>query len=448
MSDDQDEVRDLSLSSKVKPISFEDVVNKEYRVFSNDEYYTNPVTTEVRDLNNKTREVTSYSTPTLDEEYYENHGIRLQIKGILRAKQTSTFSILSPGLCYTKELQDHMLTLNANSAVDQTIGNNMVFRSGDSSSTVLTFIDEIYDLLSEYESGSFSTLPTDQVNDIFNRYFVYYPIVTGGSMYAGFSRFFTQAKSIGAELVQDDMKSMDFNSIDQLNSFMDSLVDLYRSDYDELYRRLISFISYVNAYATAESLVIFPVDLAKREVLIEILDSYNEIDPTSSSHAANASQQVFYAESDVNYMIQDVSDMISLVNLILIIFAVVSLIVSSLMTSLMISVNVLERKKEIGLLRSFGTRKVDILSLFEVESLAIGLIAGIVSSIATSLLAIPINYLINYYFSYYSVGRICNFTFLHAIIITLLSCLLSFIAALIPSKRASDVDPVQSLRSE
>jgi putative ABC transport system permease protein len=147
-------------------------------------------------------------------------------------------------------------------------------------------------------------------------------------------------------------------------------------------------------------------------------------------------------------MIEDVGEMISLVSMILIIFAVVSFIVSCSMTALMTSNNVLERKREIGLLRSLGTRKLDIALLFESESLYVGTFSGLMGSLLTYILCFPINYLINYYYSWYSVGTICDFTWWHLLIVLAVSVVIGLISALFPAIKAAKQNPVDCIRSE
>ena len=237
------------------------------------------------------------------------------------------------------------------------------------------------------------------------------------------------------------MKNIDFSDEETIDNLIRRMKTEFLTDYDKLYEEIISLAAYVNAYSTIQCLVIFPPDLQNRDTLLKRLDEYNE-------KKKETGETIEYAQSDANYMIRDVGDMISLVSMILVIFAVISLTVSALMTALLISVNVLERKKEIGLLRSFGSRKFDILSLFEIESVFIGLLAGIIGSLSTYILAFPINYMINKSFSYYGVGRICNFTFYHALIIIFISVVISMISSFLPSHKASRVTPIESLRSE
>lgn len=448
-NDKEEDVMNLELESKVKPISFADVLSKEYSIFGNDEIYINEHKKIIKDGNDKEREVSTYKKRKLTDDFYNNNGIKLKISGIVRPKQTSPFSILSPALCYTNKLQEKLMPMNTNSRVSSTIKNNMVFTAPNGEVNALSnFLQKISDILNEFIDSKGSVLPTSKLNEVFDSYFLYYPIVNNGYRYKGFSYFFSIATSIGAELVNEELKGVDLSNEDILNEQIAKIQDDFISDYDKAYDDLISLIAYANAYSTIQCLVIFPTDLSNRNVLIERLDEYNNIVEGSPSHASSESEKIYYAQSDANVLLQDVGEMISLVSAILIIFAVVSLIVSCAMTSLLVSNNVLERRKEIGLLRSLGSRKKDVLSLFEIESFIVGITAGIIGSLTTFTLCFPLNYVISIHFSYYNVGKICDFNFLHALIVTMISIVISLISALIPSYKASKVSPVDSLRSE
>ena len=129
----------------------------------------------------------------------------------------------------------------------------------------------------------------------------------------------------------------------------------------------------------------------------------------------------------------------------LIAFVGISLVVSSIMIGIITYISVLERTKEIGILRSLGARKKDITRVFNAETLIIGLISGVVSIIITLLLLIPINKII------YNATELKNVGVLnpvHAVILVIISIMLTLIGGLIPSKGASKKDPVEALRSE
>jgi putative ABC transport system permease protein len=188
--------------------------------------------------------------------------------------------------------------------------------------------------------------------------------------------------------------------------------------------------------------------LTNREKLLTKLDEFNEIQTDSDSHASSTKEQVFYSEENDNWMIKDVGEMVSLVSMILIIFAVVSLTVSCAMTALLTSNNVLERKTEIGLLRSLGARKSDVAMIFETEAFYICAFSGLLGSLLTYCLSFPINALINSYYSYYKVGVICDFTWWHLLIVLGISIVVGLLSALIPAIKAARENPVDCIRSQ
>ena len=147
----------------------------------------------------------------------------------------------------------------------------------------------------------------------------------------------------------------------------------------------------------------------------------------------------------VALMMSSISTIIDSISYVLIAFVSVSLVVSSIMIGIITYISVLERTKEIGVLRSIGASKADIRHVFTAESLIIGFISGLFGILITLILNIPINIIIT---KLAKIPGIASLPVLGAIILILLSCLLTFIAGLIPSRIASKKDPVIALRSE
>ena len=110
--------------------------------------------------------------------------------------------------------------------------------------------------------------------------------------------------------------------------------------------------------------------------------------------------------------------------------------------------SVIERTKEIGILRAVGARKKDVGRLFKSENLIIGFVSGLFGVIITYILQVPINVIINSLFPDYNIGSIANISFIFAILLILLSAFLSYISGLIPARMAAKKDPVVALRSE
>ena len=148
----------------------------------------------------------------------------------------------------------------------------------------------------------------------------------------------------------------------------------------------------------------------------------------------------------IGIMMSSVSTIINVISYVLIAFVSISLVVSSIMIGIITYISVLERTKEIGILRSIGASKKDISRVFNAETLIVGLAAGLFGIIFTVLLCLPINAIIH---------AISGITTVNAVLpavggvaLVLISMLLTFIAGLIPSGIAAKKDPVEALRTE
>lgn len=144
-------------------------------------------------------------------------------------------------------------------------------------------------------------------------------------------------------------------------------------------------------------------------------------------------------------MMSGVSSIIDIISYVLMGFVSISLVVSSIMIGIITYISVLERTKEIGILRSIGASKKDISRVFNAETLIIGLSAGLLGILLTIILNIPINMIINHLAG---VSSIAHLPIGGAIILVVISVLLTVIAGLIPAKMASKKDPVEALRTE
>ena len=140
-----------------------------------------------------------------------------------------------------------------------------------------------------------------------------------------------------------------------------------------------------------------------------------------------------------------VSTIINAITYILIAFVAISLVVSSIMIGIITYISVLERTKEIGILRAIGASKRDISRVFNAETMIIGFIAGVLGILVTVLLNIPINIIIH---QYTDISGLSKLPLLGAILLIVISIVLTLIAGLIPSRIAANKDPVAALRSE
>ena len=186
------------------------------------------------------------------------------------------------------------------------------------------------------------------------------------------------------------------------------------------------------------SINIYPKDFDSKEEIVNIINNYNE-----KAQEEGHDENVIKYSDLVGVMMSGVSTIIDVISYVLMAFVSISLIVSSIMIGIITYISVLERTKEIGILRAIGASKKDISRVFNAETFIEGLIAGVMGILITLLLTIPINIIIK------NISGISNVAILPiggAIILVIISILLTTIAGLIPSRMASKKDPVEALR--
>ena len=188
--------------------------------------------------------------------------------------------------------------------------------------------------------------------------------------------------------------------------------------------------------STPTTINIFPKDFEAKDEISAIIEKYNE--------SADESEKITYTDY-IGLMMSSVTTIINAISYILIAFVSISLIVSSIMIGIITYISVLERTKEIGILRAMGASKKDISRVFNAETLIVGLVAGLLGIGITLLLLLPINAVIKILTD---IGGLAKLPTVGAVILVAISMLLTFIAGLIPSKIAAKKDPVTSLRTE
>ncbi len=184
---------------------------------------------------------------------------------------------------------------------------------------------------------------------------------------------------------------------------------------------------------------IFPVDFKAKQKILDYLDRWNI--------GLSSSFQMLYTDLAAS-LTKSLGTMVDVISVVLIVFASISLVVSSVMIGIITYVSVIERTKEIGVLRAIGARKKDVGRLFKAETVIIGFAAGIIGIGTTYILSIPINIIINHYFPGQGLDAIANLNPLHAAALIVISILLTLVSGWIPSKIAAQKDPVVALRTE
>ena len=188
--------------------------------------------------------------------------------------------------------------------------------------------------------------------------------------------------------------------------------------------------------ASPSSISIYPSSFDNKETIVQYIADYND--------SVGEEQQITYTDY-VGLLMSSVTTVINAISYILIAFVSISLVVSSIMIGIITYISVLERTKEIGILRSVGASKRDVSRVFNAETLVIGFVAGAFGIIVTLLLCIPANAII---YRLTDINNVALLPAIGAVILVAISMILSLIAGLIPSRVAAKKDPVVALRTE
>ena len=325
----------------------------------------------------------------------DEKGVPIKIVGIIRPKEDAAATALSGTVCYPKELTEHVINgVNASEIVTEQKA------------------DPDTDVFSGYPFDMSSYIPTrDEIKEYVS----------------------TLSEEEQAQIMPYIDMMTDEQLIEQFKERMESLGG--GNTYDGNLEKLG-----VSELSEPSSIVLYPTDFESKDAIKQAIDSYND----SMKEKGEDRKTITYTDY-VGILMSSVSTIINVISYILIAFVAVSLVVSSIMIGVITNISVLERTKEIGVLRSIGASKRDVSRVFNAETLIIGFISGILGLAITELLIIPINALIE------DLGGIANVAALPwrgAVILLIISMLLTLIAGLIPSRSAAKKDPVVALRTE
>ena len=252
----------------------------------------------------------------------------------------------------------------------------------------------------------------------------------------------------GTEFPEDPNASFDFSSLtDEQRMYMASLseeelanlMQQYTENASATYEGNLEKMGVVDLDSPS-SISIYPKDFESKEQIATEIENYNQ-----KQRDDGKEENVITYTDIVGTMMDSVSTIIDAISYILIAFVAISLVVSSIMIGIITYISVLERTKEIGILRSIGASKKDISRVFNAETFIIGLCAGLLGIGVTLLLNIPINMIIK---AVTDISGIAKLPTAGAIILVVISMVLTIIAGLIPARMASKKDPVEALRTE
>lgn len=289
--------------------------------------------------------------------------------------------------------------------------------------------------------------------------------VTSGIGYTKQLKEYVVEKSNDAQIVKEQKENKDVNVFsglkfptDEDTSTMENLtaeqrmamsklsseeiakmMETYSANKDASYEKNLQKLGAVDI-DTPTSISIYPKDFEAKDKISNAIEEYNQ----KQRDDGKEENTISYTDI-VGTMMKSVSQIINTISYVLIAFVAISLIVSSIMIGIITYISVLERTKEIGILRAIGASKKDISRVFNAETLIIGLISGLIGIGITVLLTLPINSMI---YAVTGVRVVTAVPFKAGVVLVLISMFLTIIAGLIPAKIASKKDPVIALRTE
>ena len=239
--------------------------------------------------------------------------------------------------------------------------------------------------------------------------------------------------SVDASAFQNSIR---FNlTQDDLTSILTSYANASQLTYDNNLKKL----GYANASDPSE-IDLYPKSFDDKEAVLDIIDDYNQ----QMKDAGQDDKTIGYTDM-VGTLLTSVTDIVNTISMVLIAFVSISLVVSSIMIAIITYISVLERKKEIGILRAMGASKLNVANIFNAETIIEGLVSGVFAILAVLIVEAPVN---AYVYDWRHVADIMALSPENALVLIAISVALTLVAGIIPSSIAARRDPVEALRSE
>ena len=230
--------------------------------------------------------------------------------------------------------------------------------------------------------------------------------------------------------------SIHFNmDASDLSSLMSSYANASRLTYDSN----LSTLGYADE-ADPQSVKIYPKDFDAKERVLGHIDAYND-----QAKAEGEDERAIVYTDYMGVIMGSVTDIVNMISMVLIAFVSISLVVSSIMIGIITYISVLERKKEIGILRAIGASRRNVANVFNAETFIEGLISGVFAILVVVLVSLPVNDLV---LRLKGVPNIMSLPWKAALVLICISVALTVVAGLLPARSASKKDPVEALRSE
>lgn len=425
-----------TVDESVTEYSYDEILNLRYRLILNTDYYK--------------KDGSKWVDMSDDEEYMKSvieNGIELKVVGILKPNEEASAQSISGVVGYRSDLMTTLIErINdteivkeqlADPETDVFTGLKFEESQDEESASREELLAKIgYDQLSDDEKAKIDALSDEQLAEAVSR------------MSAAGSESEMSREEMLAAIEYDKMSDEEKAQIDSLtDQQLSAMIEMMQQQQEAAspekpettYEENLSILG-VASIDTPSSINIYPKDFASKESIENIIKEYNE-----KAEAEGNEENIIQYTDMVGLMMSSVTSIIDAISYVLIGFVAISLVVSSIMIGIITYISVLERTKEIGILRSIGASKRDISRVFNAETIIVGFTAGAIGIAISYLLTIPINMIISHITEAPVKAAIPT---VGAVILIIISMLLTFIAGLIPSRIAAKKDPVVALRTE
>ncbi len=425
-----------TVDESVTEYSYDEILNLRYRLILNTDYYK--------------KDGSKWVDMSDDEEYMKSvieNGIELKVVGILKPNEEASAQSISGVVGYRSDLMTTLIErINdteivkeqlADPETDVFTGLKFEESQDEESASREELLAKIgYDQLSDDEKAKIDALSDEQLAEAVSR------------MSAAGSESEMSREEMLAAIEYDKMSDEEKAQIDSLtDQQLSAMIEMMQQQQEAAspekpettYEENLSILG-VASIDTPSSINIYPKDFASKESIENIIKEYNE-----KAEAEGNEENIIQYTDMVGLMMSSVTSIIDAISYVLIGFVAISLVVSSIMIGIITYISVLERTKEIGILRSIGASKRDISRVFNAETIIVGFTAGAIGIAISYLLTIPINMIISHITEAPVRAAIPT---AGAVILIIISMLLTFIAGLIPSRIAAKKDPVVALRTE
>ncbi len=407
-------------TTELESVTYDEILNMDFRLVLNYQYFEKDPATGLW---------ADHRDNALFVRQLAENAMQIKIVGILRPDPSNVLSTGTGTIGYTTDLMDYALEATAASeVVSAQLANPAVDVISGTEFNTLTVNDfDLADIdLSQIDYSKLNLSPfMSMLKDIdLSQIDILHFDITD---LMDFSDMTALQKKIMEGFLTDDQvlafKQAYLDTINENGTLETTLASLGYSTED-----------------TPTSIYIYPKSFEDKDEINAMVTQYNE-----KMEEQGYMGYTVTVTDYVGMLMGTVTNVLNIVTCVLVAFVAISLVVSSVMIGIITYTSVLERTKEIGILRSIGASKKDIASVFNAETVTIGLGAGIIGIIATLILEIPINMALHYFTQ---TGASAQLPFIAGVILVGISVFLTFIAGLVPSSIAAKKDPVEALRTE